>query len=190
MPENLTAEQFVEWRLDDVDGGRWSELVDGRTVTFDPPEPMHGTVALNLSKAVAEFVQREPDAGCAAFDLGLVVGREPDSVQVPTLSWFPGEDRFQRTGDDLCDTVPGFVADVVSTPSRRRLTAERVAALHEWGVHEVWILDVEAGLVHTSVKGGPAVEHGAGTVLESAPAGCRLRLEIDRLFAEPDWWSG
>ncbi len=190
MSERMTAEGFVEWQNEDFDVGRWSELVEGSPVAFEPPDQMHGTVVLNFSKVVADFVQREPDAGCAAFDLGLVVSRDPDTVHFPAFSWFPGEGRFDRTDDVLCETPPAFVADVVSSPKRLASVGDRVRGLHDWGVETVWVLEVERGVVKTSSRTSPPETLRAGTPVERSPGGCSLRLDLEGLFAEPSWWTG
>ena len=55
----LTAEQFVAVRHELADGGRWTELIAGRPVLLSPPTVEHGGAVLNLSKALAEYSQRE-----------------------------------------------------------------------------------------------------------------------------------
>ena len=54
LPQSLTAELFAAQRFDLPDDGRWTELVAGRVVALGPPEPIHGTVVLNLTKALGQ----------------------------------------------------------------------------------------------------------------------------------------
>ena len=83
----LTAEQFVAGRHELPDGGRWTELRAGRPVLLSPPTVEHGNAVLNLGKALAEYSQRG-QGGYACFELGLVVARDPDTVQLPAACFF------------------------------------------------------------------------------------------------------
>src|ERR1700685_4152783 len=87
----LTAEEVAE--LDEEDGfePRWTELVGGRIVSLEPPALEHGAVVLNLTKAMARYLQlAQEENGYACFELGLVVARNPDTVRRPPVSFFVG----------------------------------------------------------------------------------------------------
>src|SRR5258708_28523272 len=130
-PELLTAEQFVAGRDELPDGGRWTELVAGKPVILSPPTVEHGTVVLNLGKALAEYSQRE-QGGYACFELGLVVAHNPDTVYFPAACFFTAGPIFAESGKVLTETRPAVVIEVASTNDRRRGMEQRVTGWLEW----------------------------------------------------------
>lgn len=185
----LTAEAFVERRWDVPDAG-WTELDAGRMVWLEPPDEVHGNVALHLSKLVADFVGERPDSGCPAFDLGLVVSRGPDTVRFPLLSWFATASRFEWSDADLCESPPELVIDVVSTPDRRAMATERVLDFLEWGVDSVWQLDTEQRTVVSRDRGAAPRRFHSGETFLGHSQPFTLQAKVDDLFAHPTWWTG
>lgn len=188
--ERLTAEQFVTTRFEKLDSLRWSELHAGRPAEFEPPDQGHGATVLNVSKVFGDFVQRTPDAGDVTFDLGLVPCRDPDTLLYPTLCWFPGATRFAHADDDFSDVPPALVVDVASTRCRRACLTDRVLALLEWGVEEVWTLDPDDGTVGRHASGHAVRETRGGETFRGEVAGCSIQVSVASLFAEPSWWTG
>src|SRR5690349_9953116 len=92
----LTAQQFAELRPDLPENGRWTELVAGRLVQLDPPDELHGNVVLNLSKAMADYIQskQQDSEGYLCFELGLLVRRNPDTIHFPAASFVTQGGRF------------------------------------------------------------------------------------------------
>lgn len=186
--ELLTAEQFVAGRADLPDGGRWTELVAGRPVILSPPPLEHGTIVLNLSKALAAYTQQE-QAGYACFDLGLIVSRDPDSTHFPAISYFTSGPMFAEADRGATETRPALVVEVASTNDRRRALDERISGWLDWGVRLVWVFDPTAKQVHV-------LEHGhAGRRLDEHQTlfgGLILsgfRANVGDLFKEPGWWK-
>src|SRR5205823_1538569 len=136
--ELFTAEQFVAGRADLPDGGRWTELVSGRPIILSPPPLEHGTVVLNLSKALADYSQKE-QGGYACFDLGLIVARDPDSTRFPAISFFTAGPMFAEADGGVTETRPALVVEIASTNDRRRGLDERISGWLDWGVKLVWV---------------------------------------------------
>jgi Uma2 family endonuclease len=142
----LTAEEFVQARRELADGGRWSELVAGETVSLHPPSDKHGPVVLNISKALAEY-QEHTREGYACFELGLLVERDPDSVLCPAISYFVTGDRWEELDKAMTEARPALVVELASTPDRRRNLAKKAQQYLAWGVVVVWIIDPETETV-------------------------------------------
>ena len=188
----LTAEQFSEQKFDLPDGGRWVELVDGELVTLHPPDVAHGTTLLNLSKALADCLQQNPE-GYACFELGLIVARNPDTVRCPPVSFFVQGDRFAEADKAVTDTRPALVAEIPSTNDRRRDLGRRIKAYLEWGIELVWVIDPIEKEVYVYQRGRPSKKLSEHKMLY----GCSLlgnsilpefKIRISALFVEPDWW--
>jgi len=125
LSDLFTVEQFLTDREELPDGGRWTEVLAGRLVMLQPPTIEHGTAVLNLSKALAEFTQHEP-GGYACFELGLIVARNPDTLQFPAVSFFVEGPRFAEADKIVTETRPALVTEVASTNDRRRAMRQRV----------------------------------------------------------------
>lgn len=185
-PQSLTAEQFVAGREELPDGGRWTELVAGRPLTLSPPTIEHGTIVLNLTKALAAYSQ-SGQAGYACFELGLMIARHPDTVYFPAVSFFTSGPLFAEADKVVTEVRPSMVVEVASTNDRRRGMEQRVSAWLEWGVKLVWVLDPQSKQVHAIEKGKAGqrlAEHQSllgGSVLGG------FKVNVGELFKEPGW---
>ena len=188
----MDAADFVASRADLPDGGRWTELIAGEPVAFAPPEPLHGTFVLNLSKALAEAAGKGAAAGRsgagAVFETGLQTAVDPDTVRFPAVCLF---DRgvFAQMDREIVDAVPSVVVEVPGTPDRRREIGRRIEEYHAAGVDAVWIADLSEETVNV------AAPHAAPQTLGDSD---RLTTNvlpdfaptIADLFAVPEWWTG
>lgn len=188
--EPLTAEQFVMQRDDLPEGGRWVELIEGHIVRLEPPDEAHGTTVLNLSKAIADHLQRVgcPDSGYAGFDLGVVVARNPDTVRFPAISFFVGGERFAEVERSLTETRPALVVEIASTGMRRRNISERVADYHGCGIETVWVVDTVERETHVARIGGGVKRLAEHQSLSGSPVLSGFRVRVSDLFTEPAWW--
>lgn len=180
----LTVEQFVAQREELPDGGRWTELLAGRLFTLQPPTIEHGTAVLNLSKALAEFVQRER-GGYACFDLGFVVARNPDTLRFPAVSFFVDGPLFAEADKVVTEARPALVVEIASTNDRRRNMKQRVAGWLDWGVSTVWVLDPQAKLIHTSGRDRPGQQFAVHQTLYGGSVLSGFRVSVAELFKEP-----
>lgn len=93
LPNKLTAEEFLDRIHELPDGGRWTELCQGEIHTLEPPDDVHGNVVYHLSQAIAHSINYQKEtsgtiSGYACFEQGLIVSRNPDTVQFPSVSFF------------------------------------------------------------------------------------------------------
>jgi Uma2 family endonuclease len=184
--ELLTVEQFVADREDLPDGGRWSELLAGRLFTFQPPTIEHGTAVLNLGKALALCTQREP-CGYACFELGLIIARNPDTLQFPAVSFFVDGPMFAEADKVVTDARPALVAEIASTNDRRRNMKQRVTGWLDFGVRVAWVLDPQEKRVHVFSRDRPAEQLAAHQTLRGWPVLSGFRVGVGELFADPGW---
>jgi Uma2 family endonuclease len=190
-----TAEEFVENRHELEEGGRWSELILGEPVSLEPPPSKHGTTVLNITKALADYVQRTM-IGYACFELGLVVKRGPDSVYCPAISYFVSGSRWEEMDKAITETRPALVVEIASSRDRRQGLPHRVPLYLEWGVAVVWVVDPESQNVCVHTSSGTAMFE-ADEQLEATPDwisdGCEapvlagFRIPVENVFREPDF---
>jgi Uma2 family endonuclease len=184
--EPMTVEQFVATREELPDGGRWTELVAGKPAILTPPTVEHGTAVLNLSKALAEHVQKE-QGGYACFDLGLVIARNPDTVYFPAASFFTGGHLFAEADKVVTETCPSLVIEVASTNDRRRGMEHRVTSWLDWGVRLVWVLDPQAKQVQVLEKGRAGQRLSEHQSLFGGMVLSGFKTNVGDLFKEPGW---
>jgi|SRR5579872_1771304 len=184
----LTAEQFVAGRHELADGGRWTELIAGRTVLLSPPTVEHGSAVLTLSKALAEYSQAE-QGGYACFELGLMVARDPDTVHFPPACFFTSGPMFAESDKILTETRPALVIELASSNDRRRGLEERVRGWLRWGVRGVWVLDPHAKKVHVFESDRSSQILGEHQSLSGGSILSGFTTSVGHLFKEPGWWK-
>jgi Uma2 family endonuclease len=182
----MTAEEFAALAEEDEFEPRWTELVSGRIVSLEPPALEHGAVVLNLTKAIARYLQQAQDEnGYACFEIGLVVARNPDTVRRPPVSFFVGGQRFAELDRHLTETRPAFVVEIASTNDRRRAMRERVESYLKWGVRTVWVADPAEKAIHVMQSGRPPRLFSGEQSVPGYPVFGNFQLRINELFEMP-----
>lgn len=189
MLRQLTAEQFLDERHNLPDGGQWAELVEGIPICLSAPDLQHGNVVLNLSKHLAEYVQRT-EHGYPCFDLGVRVVRDPDTIRFPAIAYFTTGPRFAESDKPYSDAVPVLSVLLLSTPDRREQWAGVTRELLEFGVRLLWTIDPAAGAVTVVRPDEPPVVLADDEVLSGSGELPDFRMPVRELFVEPAWWSG
>lgn len=193
---NITAEDFACSRFELPDHGRWCELVAGRVLVQSPPSTDHGLVVMNFAKALARYLERNPE-GYACFELGLIVARQPDWALFPAVSYFVGGRRFEELDKAVTEACPTLILEVISTADRRRTVRQRVAQYLKWGVSVVIVADLDdrRAVIHLPNDTAEVLKHNDLLACRpewwaAQPAHQFLnefRIEVAELFREPDW---
>ena len=198
IARSMTAEQFAEEKFELADGGQWAELIAGEPVVVEPPTPEHGTAVMNISRALAAYIE-QTRVGYACFELGLIVQREPDTVLNPAISYFLSGDRWAEMDKIVTESCPSLVIEVTSTPDRKRSIADRVAAYRTHGAALIWVVDPQQRRisVHSGDDGvnvlsqdDSLVPDDAWLTSDGAAILAGFSLPLTDVFAEPDWWTG
>jgi len=190
----ITAEQFIEQRADLPDMGRWSELVQGSISNWQGPDDDHGTIVLNLAKAIADFQQSSANytttpKGFASFDAALLVQRQPDTVRYPPLCWFEGEAGFSLLDQPLIEMPPASIFEIASTNDRRREMPERIQSYLDWGVETIWLIDPHETVVHRFSTRLVKCRLTGQDTLSGLASMSGFEIQVARIFQPPDWWT-
>lgn len=189
MLRQISVDQFLQEREELPYQGRWAELVEGIPICFEPPDPAHGNVILNVSKTLAEFIQ-QTGLGYACFDLGLLLAREPDTLRFPAVSYFLQGPRFAESDKLFTEATPDFVIELASSSDRRQLIDSRESEFLSQGIKLVWTIDTESRDVQVAGADRSDVRRFAGDEqVPGSPLLPDLSVRADDLFAEPSWWS-
>ncbi|HET6328590.1 MAG TPA: Uma2 family endonuclease [Planctomycetaceae bacterium] len=185
----LTAEEFAVLGAggdEDLDVQR-AELLQGRLSILEAPDLIHGAVVLNFSKALAAYLHKAPDEqGYAAFEIGLIVSRGPDTVRRPPVSVFVGGERFAELDRTTTDTRPALVLEIASTNDRRRMMRDRVESYLNWGVRTVWVVDTAEKTVYGIQQGKPPRTFSGDQSIPGSPVFADFKLPVSALFVMPD----
>jgi Uma2 family endonuclease len=193
----LTAESFDDARYDLPDCGQWVELVRGLVDVLSPPEEEHRVAVLNLSKALAGYLNEHRE-GYPCFDLGVIVKRNPDTVRFPAISYFLGGDLFAETDKAITDTRPALIVEIMSSNDRRRTLSDRIFDYTNWGVEVFWIVDPSEKAVHVirpgyvnrriredeTLTGSLSWRHKA----TAQPILPDFRMAVSDIFTPPEYW--
>ena len=188
----LNAEEFAETKFELPEAGRWCELVAGEVRQFEAPDDTHGTVVLNLTKALGRHLHEgnttsQPVYAC--YELGLVTCRDPDTVRCPPVSVFVTGDAFAEMDGEVTESRPGLVIELATSNQRRAEMAERVVEWHAWGVPCVWIVNTLDKSVHVAEPGRALRVQTTAETLSGDPVLPGLEFRVSDLFVEPEWWT-
>ncbi len=189
IPETMTAEQFAECRVDLPDGGRWTELIEGELVTFDPPSAKHGSTVMNLTKMLGQYLQDNCDAlqGRMGFEQGLLVSRDPDTLCFPDICYCIGGPRFFDPMEVYSEAPAQLVIEVISSQRRFKDRLERAELYHQGGVEQLWMLDTQESEVAIYAEGELVQVLNQRDVLTGGEVFSEFRISVEHLFTEPDW---
>ena len=190
-PSNLSAKDFAELKYTLPEAGRWHELHDGQTVLLSAPDDSHGTIVLNLSRALAEWFtkQAKQTRGYACHDLGLHVYNDPDTVYVPAISIFRDGKPFGQFDNVIATEIPRMVIDVASSNDRRRDMRFRSTAYMHHGVECVVVPDPFKKEVQVIRRSSYTQALGKWQTLEFKDLLPGFTIPVEAVFAQPKWWN-
>jgi Uma2 family endonuclease len=190
-PSNLSARDFAELKYSLPEAGRWHELHDGQTVVLSAPDDVHGTIVLNLSRALAEWFKNQPPPtrGYACHDLGLHVQSEPDTVYVPAMSIFREGKPFGQSDNIIATEIPRIVIDVASSNDRRCDMRLRTTAYMKLGVECIWVPDPFKKEVQIIRRSGHTSSLGKWQTLDVGDLLPGFTMSVESVFVQPKWWN-
>jgi Uma2 family endonuclease len=158
------------------------ELVRGRLVRSPRPASLHGVVSARLTARRHEFVETG-GRGVVLADVGVVVGRDPDTVRGPDIAFYSPE-RIPETGYATSFWGPPDLAVEITSPSNRMSEMrEKVAEYLESGVRCVWVVDPPARRVTVHRSDGAIRSVAEGDELEGDDVLPGFRLSLASFFA-------
>ncbi|MCA9082793.1 MAG: Uma2 family endonuclease [Planctomycetaceae bacterium] len=189
---HMTAEEFAECRHELPEAGRWHELHEGQPILMQPPDDLHGTTVLNLTRALAPWFQQHSQKQHAVYacpQIGLKVSRNPDTVYFPAISVFDTGLPFAEADNILAETVPLLIIDVASANDRRSDMRRRTLGYLSLGVRSVWVPDPVKKEIQIVPKKGHTISLGPWQTLIDSQVLPGFSIRVSDVFAQPEWWS-
>jgi len=161
----LTAEAYAQL----PDSGRPTELLRGRLVQMNPPQPRHGQICGNAAMLIGPHVK--PKLGhLLTNDSGVITERSPDSVRGADLAFYSYANVPKGPlPPGYLNVVPELILEVRSPEDRWKAILRKVAEYLDAGVKVVCVLDEPPPTMY----------------IYTADAPCRT-LEGDDEFSLPD----
>lgn len=157
------------------------ELVQGHLVRMNPANHEHGRLVVVLATALENFV-RPRDMGSVLVESGYTLGRDPDTVRGPDVS-------FVRKGRPNYPPRRGFFGGppdlAVEVRSPDDTVPELLAKADEYlkvGAELVWIVDPDDATVRVLQHGARSVTLGARGILDGGTTVPGLSLPLAELF--------
>ena len=133
----MTADELYVLQPPDKD----TELVQGRMIVREPPQPWHGMYAATLCWIVTNHVRAARAGAVFGQDTGFHIACDPDTVLAPDLAFIrtdrlpsPDEDRHWRITPDL-------VAEIMSPSDRRKAAVQKMRDWLDAGVRVAWLIE-------------------------------------------------
>jgi Uma2 family endonuclease len=175
----LTAEQYAEL----PDDGRPTELVRGRIVEMNMPNPRHGQVCANVAYLVRLHAEQYNCGHVVSNDSGVVTERNPDSVRGADIAYYS----FARVPKGRLParylTLPPDVVFEVRSPSDRTgEVEEKTAEYLKAEVKAVSVLDPDTDTIHVHRPGQePQVLQGQNELVLPETDG-PFRVRVSQFF--------
>ena len=115
------------------------ELIKGELLTMAPPGYPHGTVTMNLSALLFNYVKTN-NLGRVAAEMGYKLESDPDTVLAPDIS-FIARDRVGIRSEGYRSGPPDLAIEVLSPGDRRGQVERKTSLWLELGAKSVWNVD-------------------------------------------------
>lgn len=133
----MTADELL--RL--PDDGRRHELVAGALRTMPPAGEEHGTIAMTLGGALAQYVRAHQLGRVVAAETGFLLTTDPDTVRAADVAFIGKEHAGDHPVAGYRSGAPDLVAEVVSPRDLYTEVEEKVATWLAHGTRMVLVLN-------------------------------------------------
>jgi Uma2 family endonuclease len=153
LPENLlTAEEYLHM----PPNGQLTELVRGRLIDLNMPNPRHGQICAQVAYLLRRHMEDKPLGHVASNDSGVLTQRNPDTVRGADVAFYSYKDVPRGPlPKNYLEKPPRLVFEVLSLSDRWREVHQKVAEYLMAGVRIVCVLDPEEEKAHIYFADAP-----------------------------------
>ena len=125
------------------------ELVAGRIVEMAPPGFDHGQVSGKGYRHIDDYVTAHKLGQVAVGDVGIYIGRDPDTVRGADIAYVSNE-RYAKRNPSLAflDVAPDLIVEVLSPSNRWSEIMDKLREYFAIGVRLVWLVDPDKKRVY------------------------------------------
>jgi Uma2 family endonuclease len=146
----MTADELLRAHIPD----KRTELVRGVLMVSEPPGSLHGRVAMELARQIANHVSAHRSGAVYAAETGFTLARRPDTVRAPDVAFVRSARLPDREPRGFAELAPDLVVEVLSPGDR---PGEVLAKVSDWltaGTRLVWVIDPERRLARVYRQDG------------------------------------
>ena len=167
----MTADELI--RL--PDDSHCHELIKGELLTMTPPGYPHGTVTMNLSLLLGNYVKTN-NLGRAAGEMGYKLESDPDTVLAPDIS-FIARDRMGTVSEGYRSGPPDLAVEVLSPSDRKAQVEGKTSLWLELGAKSVWNVDPRKRTVEViRADGHRKLFHETDELIDDTVPGFRVKV--------------
>jgi Uma2 family endonuclease len=148
----MTAEELIDL----PDDGHRHELVKGVLLTMSASGFDHGTVTLNVTLLLANYIKAKKLGFVCAAETGFKLESNPDTVLAPDFS-FIRKDRHPPRITGYLEMAPDLAVEVNSSTKSRRYVERKAAQWLSFGVQSVWVVSCQNRTVEVLSANGSRV---------------------------------
>ena len=176
----LTAEQL--WAMPEVPGKRF-ELVKGELVEVPPAGGLHALIVKVFLRLLDPFVLARNLGEVFADGLGYIIGRNPDIVRVPDVS-FVSRARLPAGGipEGFIPFAPDLAVEIVSPGDRAEEVYGKVREYLAAAARLVWVVWPRHRAVTVYTANGEVRELREGDELDGGAVLPGFRVRVAELF--------
>ena len=116
------------------------ELDEGELIRMSPGNPTHGRIAARLVIRIGQFVERNNLGEIYAADTGFTLGREPDTVRAPDVTFVRRERLAEVTKTGFPEMAPDLAIEVASPSETATSLDRKIKQYLRAGTTAVWVV--------------------------------------------------
>lgn len=175
----LTADDL--WNMPDHGGHH--ELVRGELRPMSPAGFDHGSVSMNLSGPLHQFVRSRKLGVVVTAETGFILARDPDTVRAPDAA-FVRQERIPESGRPLKFWLgpPDLAVEIMSPGDTVFEVDEKVQEWIAGGTRLVWVVNPRQQTVTVYRPDNTARILGAGEMLDGMDVVPGFQIAVAELF--------
>ncbi len=163
--------------------GSRCELIKGELIEMPPAGWTHGRIANAIAFALTAYVKDRNLGEVASAETGFVIGRDPDTVRAPDVSFVSGE-RLIGIGElsGFLEISPDLAVEVVSPSDSAGVVHAKAEGWLEAGTRLVWVIYPDSKSVVVYRTEGRAQVLHEGDTLNGAPVFDSFVMSVREIF--------
>ena len=167
----MTAEELMNLPGDSMR----HELIKGELLTMPPPGYPHGTVTMNLSALLFNYVKTN-NLGRVVAEIGYKLETDPDTVLGPDIS-FIARDRIRNPPEGYWPGAPDLAVEVISPGDTKPEVDRKTALWLELGAKSVWNVNPRKRTVEVNrADGERRLFHETDELVDDTVPGFRVKV--------------
>ena len=165
--------------------GKRRELIRGELIEMSPANLLHGLLAGELFRRIANHIYDHQLGQVFAAETGFTLFKNPDTTLAPDVAYLSAE-RAKPLTEKFGTIAPDLAVEVVSPSNSADEMTEKTALYFEAGSRQVWIVYPKRRLIHVYTAVNKVTILGVADTLDGGDVLPGFALKLSELFAVLD----